>query len=164
MATNISTNTPDKYFKSDISVNEENIKTFRDRYRTLSKIDRFGGHDIDETALLNAAEQLSIKADLNEYKEILKECVKYENEEQTFLFVGLKIQGPVQQMSFSPSPAPPPISVPTTEQSNNNNIPKILTEIDCAVMVKQQGKYVDDFLQTFLLQVVTQNDTHGLED
>ena len=79
------TNTPDRYFMSDISLNEDNIKIFRNLYRELSKVDCFDGHDIDMASLLNAAQQLGIQADSEDHQGILQECVKYEDEETTFL-------------------------------------------------------------------------------
>ncbi|CAF5155844.1 unnamed protein product, partial [Rotaria sp. Silwood1] len=55
-----------------MSLNDENIKTFRNLYRTLSKTDRFDGHDIDTASLLKAAQQLDIHVDSDYDQEILK--------------------------------------------------------------------------------------------
>ncbi|CAF3867114.1 unnamed protein product [Rotaria sp. Silwood1] len=142
--------TPDRYFKSGISLNEENIKSFRDLYRKLSKTNQFDGHEIDKTSLLKAAQQLGIQADLNDYQEILQECVKYEDEEQTFLCVDIRIQGSVQQLSLGLRS----ISAPTSKPSKEDQVPKILTEVKCVLIIKRQGKDVNDFLHTFLLQIV----------
>jgi hypothetical protein len=149
------TNTPYRYFKGVLRVNEENIKTFRARYRELTKIVHFDGHDIDKVSLLNAAQQLGIQADLDDYQEILQECVKYEDEEQVFLCVDLRIQGSVQHLSLGL----PPTTVTLPERSKEDKIPTILTEVKCILTIKHRGKDVNDFLNTFLLQVVKQTST-----
>ena len=148
--------TPGKYFKPSISLNEDNVRTFRHLYRTLSTIDHFDGHDIDENALLNAAQQLGIQADLNDYQEILRECVKYEDDEQTFLCVDIRIQGSVQQLLVDPPPTP---SL-TSERLIEDKAPRILTDIKCVLVIKHRGKDVNDFLRTFLLHIVKETSTH----
>jgi hypothetical protein len=157
MATCNLTITPDRYFKSGISLIEENIKVFRDLYRKLSKTDNFDGHDIDKTLLLNAAQQLGIQADLDEYQQILEECVKYEDEEQTFLCVDIQIQGSVQCLSLRLPSTPTPMS----ERSKEDTVPTILTEVKCVLIIKRQGKDVNEFLHTFLLQIVKKTSLSG---
>jgi hypothetical protein len=164
MAACVLTITPDVYFKSDITLNENNIITFRDLYRTLSKIDRFDGHEIDETSLLNTAEQLGIQADSDNYRILLRECVKYEDIEQTFLCVDILIQGSVQQLSLgvastTASLTQQPKSELAAERSKEDKIPTVLTEIKCVLTIKHRGKDVHDFLHTYLLQVVKKANT-----
>jgi hypothetical protein len=165
MTSHALTITPDVYFKPGIIVNENNVTTFRDLYRTLSKIEQFDGHEVDETSLLNAAQQLGIKADSDEYQEILRESVKYEDIEQTFWCVGIRIKGSVQQLSLSlPSTTAPPTqrstSGSTAERPKEDKTPTILTEIECVLIIKQRGKEMDDFLRSHLLQIVKQTSIH----
>ncbi|CAF4550433.1 unnamed protein product [Rotaria sp. Silwood2] len=150
MTTHNLTITPDRYFKPGISLNEANIKTFRDLYRRLSKVNKFDGHDVDKTSLLKAAQQLGIQADLDDHQEILQECVKYEDDEQTFLCVDIRIQGSVQQLSLGLHSIRPSAS----ESSKEDKVPTILTEVKCVLIIKRQGKDMNDFLHTFLLQIV----------
>jgi hypothetical protein len=165
MAARVLTITPDVYFKSGITLNENNIINFRDLYRTLSKIDQFDGHEIDETSLLNAAQQLGIQADSDEYRGLLQECIQYEELETTFNNVDIRIQGPLEQLSFSLPPstgssAPRSKSEFATERAKEDKVPTILTEIECVITIKHRGKDVNDFLHTYLLQIVKKTTTH----
>ncbi|CAF3180976.1 unnamed protein product [Rotaria sp. Silwood2] len=150
MTTHNLTITPDRYFKPGISLNEANIKTFRDLYRRLSKVNKFDGHDVDKTSLLKAAQQLGIQADLDDHQEKLQECVKYEDDEKTFSCVDIRIQGSVQQLSLGLHSIRPSAS----ESSKEDKVPTILTEVKCVLIIKRQGKDMNDFLHTFLLQIV----------
>jgi hypothetical protein len=165
MAARILTVTPHMYFKSGITLNENNIITFRDLYRKLSKIDQFDGHEIDETSLINAAQQLRIQADSNDYRVLLRECVQYEDIELTFQCVDTVIQGPVQQLSLSLPPTTAsttqrPKSELAVERSKEDQVPTILTEVECVLTIKHRGKDVHDFLRTYLLQVFKQTNKH----
>lgn len=148
--------TPVVYFKSDNDLNAENITTFRNCYRSLSKIDTFDDHIIDETSLLNAAKQLRIQADSLEHQDVLRECVKYDDMSNTLLCVRVLIsdyvrQRPLEQYS---------ISEPIVNDSTENEVPQILKEIKCIVIIKQQKKQINDFLNDYLLQVVQENNIH----
>ena len=159
MTDSITLITPNAYFKSGFDVNENNIKAFRHLYRTLTKIDQFNDHETDETSLLNAAQRLGIQADSDDHRELLEECVKYDDMENTFLCVNIRIQGPVE-----PSPTSfPPITARTTQHSKSeskvekrteNKTPTTLAEIDCVLTIKCREKQVDNFLHKYLLQVV----------
>ena len=81
--------------------NENKIKAFRNLYRTLTKIDQFNDHEINQTSLLNAAQKLGIQADSDDFEELLQECVKYDDLENTFLCVNIRIQDPVEANQFS---------------------------------------------------------------
>ena len=142
--------TPDRYFMSGISLNEDNIKNFRNLYRELSKVGCFDGHNIDIASLLNAAQQLGIQADTEDYQGILQECVKYENEENTFLCVNIWIQGPIKQDLMSISH----ISLSSPKLSKENEPPTNLMEVKCVLIIKRQAKEINEFLQNFLLKTV----------
>ena len=152
--------TPHEYFKTDIIVNQNNINTFRNLYRTLSKIDTFDGHDIDETSLINAAQQLHIQADLDDHRKLLCECVKREDMENTLLSVGVSIAGSVQPISIILPPATAATTPQhskydvTAERSEEYERPTILSDIQCIITIKRRGKDIDDFLNTYLLQIV----------
>lgn len=62
---------PNRYFKTRFSVNENHISEFRDVYRKLSKVNNFDGHEIDQRALLETAQQLGIQSDTDEDRKIL---------------------------------------------------------------------------------------------
>lgn len=148
---------PHAYFKTGIIWNEKNINTFRYLYRTLSKIDTFDGHDIDEASLINAAQQLGIQADLNDHRNLLQECVKYEDMDTTLLCVGILIEGSVQLTSIS---LPPARTAQTPQQSEEHLRPTILTEIQCIITIKRRGNDIDDFLNRYLLQIVKKTNTN----
>lgn len=164
MATNVILITPYVYFKSGFDVNEKNIKAFRNLYRTLAEINQFDDHEINERLLANAAQRLGIQADSDDYQEFLRECVKYDDLENTFLCVNIRIQGSVEPEPINS----PSTTAPTTQHSESkskvekqteNNIPTILSEIDCVLTIKCREKEVDDFLQKYLLQVVKASNT-----
>ena len=157
--------TPHVYFKSGFDVNEDNIEAFRNLYRTLANIHQFNDHEIDQTSLITAAKRLGIQADSDDSRELLQECVKYDDTENTFLCVNIRIQGSVEQ-----SPINVPLNtVPTTQHSNaqpnverrtENNIPTILSEIDCVLTIKYREKEVDDFLHKYFLQIINASSTN----
>lgn len=148
--------TPVVYFKSDNDLNAENITTFRNCYRSLSKIDTFDDHIIDETSLLNAAKQLRIQADSLEHQDLLRECVKYDDISNALLCVRVLINDSVRQRPLEQYS----ISEPIVNDSIENEVPQILKEIKCIVIIKQQKKEINDFLNDYLLQVVQENNIH----
>jgi hypothetical protein len=92
------------------------------------------------------------------YINLLRECIKYEDIEQTFNCVDLAI-GSVQQL---PLDAPPNTSTiqPTETRSKEDKTPTELTEIDCVLLIKQRNEDINRFLFTHLLQIVKQINTN----
>ncbi|CAF1390520.1 unnamed protein product [Adineta steineri] len=146
-------------------MNDENVATFRDCYQKLSKVSKFDDHEIDETALYNTAKELGIKIDSDNDRVLLKNCVRYDDIEQTLECMDILIQGPVQPLSSSLPVVQPPlssdnVSISLSEPFQEEKPPTNLMEIKCIVIVKYRGKYVDDFIQKFLLKVVNETSTN----
>ena len=149
MASSLPRITPSLYFKPGLSVNEEHVNAFRDLYRTLSKIDRFDGHAIDERSLINAAQQLGVQAESDDERDILGHALQYDDEESTFECLDVRI-GYTRTL---PSPVRPLTLATAADQSKDDGEPTRLTEIKCVLFIKRGADEVVDFLRTFLLQI-----------
>ena len=152
------------YFKAGISVNEENVATFRVLYQDLSKINKFDGHDVNEIILDNTAEQLRIQIDSDIDRAILRACICHDDLEQVLNCLDLLLQNqqeplssniPMTQTSSSPDDA----SKISSEGLQDEQVPIKLEEIECKMIVKNRTKEVDIFIQTFLLQVIPKGNT-----
>ena len=147
MATSNATITPAQYFKPGYSLNEANVTTFRDLYRTLAKTDRFDGQEIDPNSLIVAAQQLGIRVDSDNDQDILKYCVQFDDDENTFQCVeariGYPVSLPVDDRAVAPASAP--------DQPEGE--PASVTEIKCVLFIKRQADEIVDFLRTFLLSI-----------
>ena len=152
---------PHVYFKTSFRVNENNVQTFRDLYRRLSRIDRFDGHEIDQISLRNAARQLGIQADSDDHQKVLQTCVQFENIEQTFLYVDINCQDSVpaqllNRPSTTDSLGQHPRQKSEVRPAVADAAPTVLKEIQCMLTVKRGGELVNQFLQNYLLQIVKQ--------
>jgi len=139
--------TPDKFFKPGICINDGNVKTFRNLYRTLSKVANFDNHEINKESLFNAARQLKIEVDSTDHEEILAVSVQSEDEEQAHWDIEIRLSSTAQQL-------------PSVEQQVNHKVPVvILQEVKCVLVIKRRSNDINDFLRTFLLQrIETSND------
>ena len=167
MADSTLTVSPYAYFKTRFYVNENRILQFREVYRRLSKIDHFDGHQIDQRALLDAAQELGIQSDTYEYQQLLQECVQYENEDDTFGCINLRRP---DSRSLPRLPSLPSTTAPSTEQPRlkpevkvdlADNASTNLKEIQCVLTLKRREKIVDDFLYNQLLRVVKETGANG---
>jgi hypothetical protein len=142
--------TPDEYFKQGFHLIEENIIKFRDHYRNLSNVSCFDGHTIDETCVLKAAQEFRIKADSDDYRKILIESVKSDDQEVVFTCLQTLIDSFTKQSSSHP----PSISISTADIAET-----ILTKINCVLIIKFNDKDVRKFFDEFLLPNVNEIST-----
>ena len=141
--------TPSLYFKPGYSLDEGHVNAFRDLYRRLSEVDRFGEHAINRSSLIEAAQQLGVKADSDDERDVLTFCVQHDDDETTFECLDVRI-GCTQIL---PSPVRPLTLATTPDQPEQDGEPARLTEIKCVLVIKRQAEDVNDFLRTFLLQI-----------
>lgn len=152
---------PCDYFKTDFSVNEENVQRFREHYRRLSKVEHFHEDNMNEQAILSAAEQLGIQTRSETQLNILRDCVRYEDIQQAFLCVEMQVQGPVQPLSTHSFTSPSSSTSTSTWTSTDNSPPVELTEVESILFVKRAHNAVKGFVKEFLLQQVKKDSRNG---
>lgn len=153
---------PYNYFKVGFSVNEANVQTFREHYRRLANVEVFHEDNMNEEALLNAAQQLGIQTGSEIYQNILRDCVRYEDIEQALLCVDMQVQGPVQPLSTI-SPTPPLAAAPEgrLSSSTDNSPPVELTMVESILFLKRSNNVVKQFVEEFFLQKVKKDRRNG---
>ncbi|CAF0787182.1 unnamed protein product [Adineta ricciae] len=141
-----------EYFKSGLSVSDGKVIAFRDCYAEITSIDQFDGHVVNETALDNTSERLGIQVGSDVDRDILHTCIRQDDLEQVLDSLSIILQS---QPQASPSDASGTQTTSATvpQQSQDEETPTELTEVECITIVKNRTNEVDTFIETFLLQV-----------
>jgi hypothetical protein len=139
---------------TDSTVDKEHLKAIRNHYRQVLQLptDVVLPEDPDEDAITKVARLLNLQFDTEEARDCLRECVRYEDIDDTITAVSAKLDGEVKSIDIPP---PLPIQLPSRITKDLPHITEnstIITNINCSLNVKMATTEVEEFIHSFLLQ------------